>query len=66
MNAEIQQYLTTEEVATVCRVRRNTVMRWISQGILPSARLGHRVLVPVSAVTAALQADAGADPARAA
>ena len=49
-----QRFFITAEVAELCRVRAKTVRRWCEQGVLEASRLGHRWLIPRSAVAAAL------------
>ena len=44
------RFLTVAEVAEVLRVLQKTVRRWIDEGLLPSERLGWRILIPASAL----------------
>lgn len=52
-------YYTTDEVAHMCGVQPETVRRWCRAGRLPSAKPGHRRVIPATAV-ASLLTDAGA------
>ena len=42
--ADAQELLTTQEVATLCRVTPSTVARWAKAGILPALTIGPRTL----------------------
>lgn len=54
----MEKYLTTEELAEVCRRSPSTVRYWRQNGIGPKGvRRGKRVLYAESAVTAWLAAD---------
>ncbi len=51
-----KRYLTTEEVADLCRTSPSTVRRWRYLGYGPiGARVGRRVLYPTSAVTSFIE-----------
>ena len=41
----MDDYLTTEEVASMCRVGAETVRIWLRSGILPGRHVGQRWLV---------------------
>lgn len=40
MNDEEQEYLTPEEVAEKLRVKKQTVINWVNEGIMPGKKLG--------------------------
>ena len=40
------EFLTVPEVAKLLRISRNLVYELVAQGVLPSIRLGRRILVP--------------------
>ena len=42
--------LTVEETAKVLRIGRNTAYEQVRQGLIPSIRLGRRILVPAKAI----------------
>ena len=42
-------FLTTGQVARRLGVSRQTVVNWVSQGLLPGFRLGGRTMIPVTA-----------------
>jgi excisionase family DNA binding protein len=44
--AELPDVLTVEEAARVLRVGRNAAYELVRQGVVPSIRLGRRLLVP--------------------
>ena len=41
-------YLTTGQVARRVGISRQTVVNWVSQGLLPGVRLGGRTMIPVT------------------
>lgn len=42
------RFLTTGQVASRVGVSRQTVVNWIKRGVIPGARLGGRLVVPLS------------------
>lgn len=49
------RFLTVAEFATLCRVSRMTVYRWIHAGELPAVRFGNSFRVPQSAADAFIE-----------
>jgi len=49
--------LSVKEAAEILGVHENTLRKRIADGSIPSRKLGNRVLIPVSALRAWLEAD---------
>jgi excisionase family DNA binding protein len=45
-----KKFLTADEVAALCRVKRTTVYRWARRQLLPAHRVGHHWLFPAHAL----------------
>lgn len=40
-----EKYYTTDEVASICRVKKETVREWIKDGKLPAVKRGRSYLI---------------------
>ena len=49
------EFLTVEEVAKLLRIGKNLAYELVREGVIPSIRLGNRILVPREALARALQ-----------
>lgn len=49
------RYLTTDEVARICRVHTMTVLRWIHAGKLPAKKAGHQYRITPADLDAFLE-----------
>ncbi len=56
---EESPYLTVAESASLARVARSTIRRWIHRGFLPAHRPGKRLLVERTLLTAFIECTRG-------
>lgn len=49
------EFIEAREAAVLLHVHRYTIYRWIHAGELPAARVGRKLLIPVSAIERLLE-----------